>query len=326
MLDVWYLISAICAALPRRAASKSRRRAYCPDEALVPPARPMNRSRFIRTALLVVAAAIIGACASLDRIERNAIFKPTRDVTETPASHGAAYEELWIAVGTERVNAWWLRGPASDSPALLYLHGNAENLGPNAPRIARFRDMGFSVLAIDYRGYGKSDGGLPSEASVYADAQAAWDLLRTLAPERKRFIYGHSLGGAVAIELARRNSDASGLVVESTFTSIKDAAADTPWHWLASDWLLAQRFSSIEKIGTLKLPILIIHGMADPLIPYRMSEALYAAANEPKRLLLVPGADHRDVPAVGGERYRAAWRELAELGGARLVAIQARAE
>jgi uncharacterized protein len=278
----------------------------------------MNRSRSVPILLLVVVAAIIGACASLDRIERNGIFKPTRDVAETPATHGAAYEDVWIAVGAERVNGWWLRGPATDSPALLYLHGNAENLGPNAPRIARFRDLGFSVLAIDYRGYGKSDGGLPSEANVYADAQAAWNLLKTLAPERRRFIYGHSLGGAVAIELARGNSDASGLVVESTFTSIKDAAAGTPWHWLASDWLLTQRFDSLEKIGTLKLPVLLIHGMADPLIPYRMSEALYAAAHEPKRLLLVPGADHADVPAVGGERYRAAWRELAQRGGVQL--------
>jgi fermentation-respiration switch protein FrsA (DUF1100 family) len=268
--------------------------------------------RRVRYFLLALVAVAIGACASLEHLQRAAIFQPSRVVENDPSHYDAAYEELWLPgpAGSGRINAWWVPSALPDAPVLLYLHGNAGNMGPNAPRIVRFRNLGLSVLAIDYRGYGKSEGDGPSEAGVYADAQAAWEYLRLRAPGARVYIYGHSLGGAVAIELASHHPEAAGLIVESTFTSVKDAAQDTPYRLLASDLFLTQRFASIEKVPALKMPLLFIHGVADTLIPSRMSEALYAAAPEPKRLVLIEGAGHADVPARGGERYVAAWRDL----------------
>ena len=116
------------------------------------------------------------------------------------------------------MHGWWIPARDPDAPALLYLHGTRWSLGRNLDRISRWREVGFAVLAIDYRGFGRSDGDLPSETGIYADAQAAWEHLRLRQPDaRRRFLYGHSLGGAVAIDLATRNADVAALVVESTF-------------------------------------------------------------------------------------------------------------
>jgi pimeloyl-ACP methyl ester carboxylesterase len=202
---------------------------------------------------------------------------------------------------------------------MLYLHGNGWNIGDSAYDTARLRRMGFSVLAIDYRGYGKSDGGLPSEARVYADAQAGWEQLKALQPDaRRRFVYGHSLGGAVAIELATRNPDIAGLVVEGSFTSMADMAQQVHGlGWLPLDALLTQRFDSLSKIASIRMPVLFIHGEIDDVVPPAMSRRLHAAAPEPRSLLLVPGAGHSSIAVVALERYRAALREFTVGAGCR---------
>jgi hypothetical protein len=175
--------------------------------------------------------------------------------------------------------------------------------------IQRLRRIGFSVLAIDYRGFGRSDGELPSEAQAYADAQAAWDRLRRLEPDpTRRFVFGHSLGGAVAIDLAARNADVAGLIVESTFTSIREMAELRGYGGIGV--VLTQHFDSLSKVANVAAPVLFVHGTADRAVPYTMSERLYAAAREPKRLLLVENAGHVDSSWVGFERYQAAVREL----------------
>ena len=127
--------------------------------------------------------------------------------------------------------AWWWPAPRADAPAVLYLHGTRWNLTAQVRRISQLRELGFSVLAIDYRGFGESPGDLPSERTVYQDARAAWERLVQLQPEaERRFIYGHSLGGAIAVDLAEHLAEgnqpkAAGLIVESTFTDLAAAAA-----------------------------------------------------------------------------------------------------
>ena len=182
--------------------------------------------------------------------------------------------------------------------------------------------MGYSVLAIDYRGFGQSKGDLPSEASVYEDARAAWERFTAMQPDaNKRLIYGHSLGGAVAIDLAadlaaQAKKDhgpvpVRGLVIESTFTSLGDAVAQVadnnlPVKWLPVRWLLSQKFDSIDKIVDIDMPLLVVHGLADQFMPSRFSQQLFNAANEPKRLLLVPGGTHNNSMSLGGAQYRQA--------------------
>ena len=152
---------------------------------------------------------------------------------------------------------------------LLYLHGARWNVAGSSPRIRRLHELGFSVLAIDYRGFGKSSAGLPSEESAAEDARAGWDWLGRHAPGRPRFIFGHSLGGAIAIDLARSVQDEAGVMVEATFTSIPDVVRSFRWGWLPVGPLITQRFASIDKVAGIGSPLLVVHGSADPLIPPR---------------------------------------------------------
>lgn len=161
-------------------------------------------------------------------------------------------------------------------------------------------DMGFSVLAIDYRGFGESTDRLPSEESAYQDALAALHELARRQPDpARRFVYGHSLGGAIAIDLAARADDVAitGIIVESSFTSIHDMLATLRWGDLPGAGLLVtQRFASARKLAAVTEPLLILHGTADRVVPHTMSDDLYAAAiSVPKglkRLVKIEGATH----------------------------------
>jgi uncharacterized protein len=252
-------------------------------------------------ALVIGAAAAGGGCAYLDVMQRELIYQPVRDYAGTPADRGLEFEDVWLTVkgpqgaASERVHGWWLPARGPDAPTLLYLHGTRGSLGRNLYRIARWRDLGFAVLAIDYRGFGRSDGELPSETEVYADAQAAWEYLRRREPDpQRRFLYGHSLGGAVAIEVASRNGDVAGLIVESSFTSMSDMAARSKYGFLPVDLVLTQHFDSLAKITSVSASVLFIHGTDDRYVPPEMSERLFQMARGPKRLLLVEDAGHND--------------------------------
>lgn len=292
-------------------------------------------SRFAAAALVALATVAAGTgCAYLETKQRELIFRPVRDVQTTPADRGMAYEDVWIKVadaggGEAKVHGWFIPAPASTGerddragvpaaapPTVLYLHGVRWSLSNHLFRIARWHRMGFAVLAIDYRGFGRSDGELPSEAQTYADAQAAWNYLKARVPDpSRRFVYGHSLGGAVAVDLAMRNSDVAGLVVESSFTSMQAMAELQGYGFLPVGLVLTERYDSLAKIGAVRVPVLFVHGTGDRFVPPAMSESLYAAANEPKRLVLVEGASHSNVSGHDYERYAAAVRELVAISG-----------
>jgi dipeptidyl aminopeptidase/acylaminoacyl peptidase len=278
--------------------------------------------RFVRRPLAVriaVGAALLlaaYACASwyLWAKQRELIFLPTRELSRTPADVGLGYEDVWVPVSRDpeaKLHGWWLPSPDPSAPVVLYLHGNDLNIGGNVDHVARLQRVGFTVAAIDYRGYGSSGGDFPSEASVYEDAEAAWDYVvaqRHVDPSRM-MIYGHSLGGAVALELALRRPSAAGVIVESAFTSLPDLASTVYWIF-PTDWLLNQRFDALAKVRMLKTPVLFIHGTADREVPYAMSERLYEAAPQPKRLVLVRGGGHENSGAVDEAFYARAVHEF----------------
>lgn len=232
-------------------------------------------------------------------------------IEATPKFFNLEYQQVWLPVRTksrlvERIYAWWIPASGSNSPVLLYLHGNGINIGANVAHANRFHQLGFSVLLPDYRGYGQSEGSFPTEASVYQDAVAAWDYLvheRKIQPERI-FLYGHSLGGAVAIDLAVKHPDAAGLIVESSFTSIRDIVDyQSIYRIFPIDLILHQRFGSIRKVHLLALPVLFIHGTADLQVPASMSQQLYEAAPQPKQLVLIPEAGHNNTAEIAGDKY-----------------------
>jgi fermentation-respiration switch protein FrsA (DUF1100 family) len=294
------------------------------------------RRRWLRLCLVATLAGTLGAagCAQLAQKERELTFRVVPGDASWFAGVPDGVRELEVPVvhagRSAHVHAWWWPSPAAGAPAVLYLHGSRWNLTGHLYRIEQLRDFGFSVLAIDYRGFGRSTGGVPSEQSVYEDARAAFDELARLQPQAShRYIYGHSLGGAVAIDLAARLSagdgavPAAGLIVESTFTSLADIARALSWEWLPVQWIMSQKFDSIDKIGELRMPVLVVHGAEDRYVPPRFSRMLYEAARQPKSLLLVEGGSHNNSMRRGREAYRAALDRLFGLGQPGEVSAQA---
>jgi alpha-beta hydrolase superfamily lysophospholipase len=290
---------------------------------------PISRSWLTRGAVATAALAMhaIVGCAGHAHEEERLIFRVVHSTASWYNGLPEGVQEFHLPVnadgGTQRVHAWWWPAAADDAPAVLYLHGARWDLTGQLYRIEQLRDFGFSVFAIDYRGFGKSDGGVPSEKTVYEDASVAWEWPARHQPDPAlRYIYGHSLGGAVAVDLAARLSaestkdgppasvPAAGLIVESTFTSLVDMAREFFYSWVPVEWLLTQKFDSVHKIAHVRMPVLVVHGVGDRYVPSRFSQALYDAVPERKRLLLVDGATHNTSMRVGKVVYRQALTDL----------------
>ncbi len=278
----------------------------------------MKRWPFLAAAVTAVALSV--GCATLEERERALIFQPSDRAWGSTAELAQGMDDVWIEFeskvsdGPVKLHGLWLPAdkPAR-APVLLYLHGARWNVAGSAPRIRRMHELGFSVLAIDYRGFGKSTPGLPSEAMAYEDARAAWDWLAAKYPERQRYIFGHSLGGAIAIDLASRVVDERGTIVEGTFTSIPDVASTMKWGWLPIGPLISQRFEAVRKVARVGSPLLVVHGDQDRLIQSELGRKLYEAAQGRKRFLLVEGGSHHSTMSVGLARYREALADFFQL-------------
>jgi hypothetical protein len=274
----------------------------------------MLKKLLSRSLLSIGAIAVIlytAACLYLFFQQTRFIFFPSSAIETTPEFFNLDYQEVSLPVktksgGVERMHGWWIPASRPNAQVLLYLHGNGINIGANVAHANRFHRLGFSVLLPDYRGYARSEGSFPTEASVYQDAAVAWDYLvqeRKIQP-KQIFLYGHSLGGAVAIDLAVKHPDAAGLIVESSFTSIRDIVDyQSIYRIFPIDLILNQRFDSIRKVRSLALPVLFIHGTADLRVPATMSQQLYEAAPEPKQLILIPDAGHNNTAETAGDKY-----------------------
>lgn len=269
---------------------------------------------------IVVAIAYLAACLYLYFQQTRFIFFPSSAIEITPKAFNLKYQDVWIPVTAsgkvEKMHGWWIPAATPNAKVLLYLHGNGVNIGANATHAERFHRMGFAVLIVDYRGYGLSEGSFPNEKSVYLDAATAWDYLikqRQIQPSNI-LIYGHSLGGAIAINLAVQQPKAAGLIVESSFSSIQNVVnLRGQFRLFPVDLILNQRFDSINKVKDLQIPVLFIHGTDDLVVPVIMSQQLYAAAPELKQLVIVPNAGHNDVAEVAGLQYFQAVQKFARL-------------
>ena len=281
----------------------------------------MQPRLLLSAAVLGLAALLSVGCATLDERQRQWIFQPSDRAWGGSAGYAEGMQDVWIDFRSEvtgketKLHGLWI--PADkrpdDGPVLLYLHGARWNVSGSAPRIRRMQELGFSVLAVDYRGFGKSTPELPSEEMAYEDARAAWDWLARQHPGRARYVFGHSLGGAIAIDLASRVEDEQGVIVEGTFTSIPDVASTMKWGWLPIGPLITQRFESIRKVAKLKSPLMVVHGTNDSLIDASLGRRLYEAATGRKHLLLVEGGSHFSTMAVGLDQYREALAQFFKL-------------
>ena len=268
-----------------------------------------NWTRRLSIGAVAIVVVYAAACTYMWATQLDYVFEPELLLQTTPDRLGMKFEELRIPVGSGadrgELQAWWIPAGQPNAPTLLYLHGNYRNIGNNLEHTLRLHNLGFNVLLSDYRGYGKSSGGRPNEAKVYQDAEAAWQYLlkqRGVKPQQA-FIYGHSLGGAIAIDLAMHHPEAAGLIIESSFTSMVEMGK-LAYPFLPVDWLLDQRFDALKKISRLKIPVLLIHGTWDKRVPVQMAQQLYAAAPQPKTLTLIEGGEHNNSGAVGWTEYR----------------------
>ena len=229
------------------------------------------------------------------------IFHPTPGVDLTPEAIGVAGEEVFL--DTEdgvRIHGFVLPHPGA-TRAFLFLHGNAGNASHRLPNAALLQRMGAAVLLLDYRGYGRSEG-RPTETGVYADARAGLaHLTGALGFAQERVVvFGRSLGGAVAVDLAR-DRRLGGVILESVFPSAHAMAKQA--FGVGFGPLTRGRFDSAAKIAAIRAPLLFFHGDRDEIVPFDLGRALFDAAPEPKTFVPIEGAGHNDTVQTGGWPY-----------------------
>ena len=283
---------------------------------------PRHPLRLALATALVLLLALAG-CATLDEKQREWIFQPSDRTWAGAAGAAEGMSDVWIAYTPRDADAaavtlhgLWLAQPRADAPVLLYLHGARWDVRSSAQRMRRMHELGFAVLGIDYRGFGRSSPALPSEASAHEDALAAWQWLAAQHPQAKRYLFGHSLGSAIAVRVAVDVDDAAGVIVEGSFTSIPEVVKTMKWGWLPVTPLITQRFDAGAQIERVKAPLLVVHGSEDQWIQPTLGRALYDLARAPKRFVLVDGGTHHNTNAVGHAAYRDA---VAELFGVRAI-------
>jgi fermentation-respiration switch protein FrsA (DUF1100 family) len=241
-------------------------------------------------AALTLIAGVLILFILLMLFEERLIFFPERGgVGSSPGG------EVWLRTADGvAIHGWHIPHPGA-TQSLLYLHGNAGNLESRRGIFAQLARLELDILAIDYRGYGKS-GGEPSEAGLYADTLAAhaWLLDRTEAD--RIFVYGESVGGGPASELAVTHPVA-GLILQSSFTNIADMAA-LSFPGLPVRWLVRTKFDNLAKLPRVSAPKLIIHSRRDEIIPFSMAERLFAAAVAPKQKLWLDRSGHNELFAL----------------------------
>ncbi len=256
--------------------------------------RPWSWRRFIRRRVQFWGGAYLLIVFGMWLFENRLVYHPTPASEDwMPAPNPAIQDVTFDSPDGTPIHAWWLPREPNDL-VLLVCHGNSGNLSHRGVTLDRLSDrLRVSVLIFDYPGFGKTLG-KPNEPRCYDAAEAAIRWLRDdrKVPTERIILYGESLGGGVATELATRYSCHS-LVLVKTFSSVP-AAAKFHYPWVPCHWLMTNRFDNLAKIGRVNCPVLIASGTADRTVPYEHGEALFAAANEPKEFYPAIGSDHND--------------------------------
>jgi fermentation-respiration switch protein FrsA (DUF1100 family) len=259
--------------------------------------------------LIIIILFNLGMVGYVSYIENSKMFFPDRDIGFTPEMVSLEFEDVYIeAEDKVKINGWFI--PAPDNRyTVLFCHGNGGNIAGRLDKIMLLRNIGASVFIIDYRGYGRSQG-RPCERGVYADARAAYDYLvngRGLKPEQI-VLYGESLGGGVAVELASR-LEVRALILEGAFSSIRDIGRKL--YPFLSLFLTSNKFNSLAKIGKITVPKLFIHSRTDEIVPFSLGQKLYNAAVAPKQMVEIAGG-HNSAVWDSKEKYISAIKEFVD--------------
>lgn len=269
---------------------------------------PFRIAPILYAILLTLSAAFAGGCG----IEARMIFHPSRPIEQTPRQAGLDYEDLFFtARDGVRLNGWFIPHPEARE-TLVWFHGNAGNIGHRVENIRLLHErVKVNIFIFDYRGYGRSQGA-PDEHGTYLDGEAALAFLRTRLGDASESVvlFGRSLGAAVATEMAVR-FPSRGLILESPFVSIA-AMARLYFPLLPVGPFLRTRYDVEETVRSIRVPLLVLHGDRDGIVPFEQGKQVFAAAPEPKRFYAISGADHNDTFVAGGEAYYDALRGFIE--------------
>ncbi|MEJ5260328.1 MAG: alpha/beta hydrolase [Anaerohalosphaeraceae bacterium] len=266
--------------------------------------------------LSVAAAVYVGLALMLWMFQPRLVFYPTREHDWRPEEVGLAYEPVRIHTedGIE-LDAWFVPAPNA-SYTILFCHGNAGNISHRLDSLLLFRDLGLNCLIFDYRGYGRS-GGRPSEEGMYRDAAACWKWLTEMRriPPENIILFGRSLGGSVAANLAARLAEQTGpqpagLVIESTFSSIVDIGRHY-YPWFPVRWFARFRFDTVQAVRKVHIPILVIHSPDDEIVPFELGQKIFENANPPKQFSKISGS-HNEGFLQDLQTYQTLWTEWLE--------------
>ena len=263
-------------------------------------ARSPLRGTAVALSIILAVGIVVGYT---DVVDRYFIFFPERVIFQLPSDRGLDFEDVFFqAADGVKLHGWFV--PGRTETTLVWFHGNAGNIGHRVDNIAELhKRLGLNVFIFDYRGYGKSEG-RASEKGTYLDAEAALKYLMSRADlaGHKLVLFGRSMGCAVAAEAATRN-DAYALILESGFTSV-GAMARRHYPFLPGIGALVRtRYDTLAKLKQVGVPVMVLHGDRDDIVPLEMGRELFEAAKPPKRFYLIPGAGHNDTYVVGGTAY-----------------------
>jgi fermentation-respiration switch protein FrsA (DUF1100 family) len=255
--------------------------------------------------LMLAAAGYLAFVAFLYLTQRSMLYHP-RSAHVTPAAAGLpAAEEVVETSDGEKVILWHVP-PRDDQPVVIYFPGNAEIIAMRAEHHRALIADGIGLIALSYRGYMGSTGS-PTEPGLLHDAEAAYRFAAARYPPQRIVLWGHSLGTGVAVALAAAAAAAhpvGKLILEAPFTSTVDLAARL-FPLVPVRWLMLDQFRSDERIAQVTVPLLVLHGERDVVVPIRFGERLFALAHEPKRFVRYPAGGHDDLDVFGaGEEAR----------------------
>ena len=261
--------------------------------------------RAVKSFIFIVVGAYIALLALLFVMQRTLLYRPDASDMEAMRAKMPGVERIFLKTADGQTLVAWHRAPREGQPLFIYLHGNAANLTARNTRLMGLAGQGWGFIAVSFRGYGGSTGS-PTEAGLIADGEAAYAKAIELGIDPRRiFLFGESLGTGVAIALAGKR-EVAGLVLEAPYSSTADVARSIYWY-VPVGLLMRDQFLSDSRVKSVRVPILIMHGDADRVVPIRFGEKLFAAANEPKEFLRVPGAGHQPLDDPRAQKRLVEW-------------------
>ena len=257
--------------------------------------------RVLAAAVIIAVVAVIAIYAYANHLRRSSMFFPMKYPEGSWDTSALAIkpEEQWITTPDGvRLNAWMFRARDPNAPMLVYFHGNGGNIGERGPVASKLAAHGISVLLFDWRGYGKSEGA-PTEEALFIDTLAAYDHARTTTANLS--VYGESLGGPYAAFAAKKRG-AKTVVIENSFPSLSELG-DTLYAPLPLGWTARGSLTTVRWLNEAGVPVLVMHGKPDPMIPFKMGQSLFDQLRVPREMFVSETAGHCEIASAEGERF-----------------------